>query len=274
MCNYTKKLVTLCMTALLTTLPVLPALALDPVMPHDQVKPGMFGTAYTVVDSTGEIKNFNVDIVGNMDNGKGSQPMIMAKASGPVIQEAGGILQGMSGSPVYVNGYLVGAVAAGIKEMTPYTFFITPIDEMLPLWKMPDRKNITRLRTIDLKKAAADKAKQKAEQEKKEAEPAKSDNAGKISGEELVARARKAAAEAANAETNAGDAAAKSDSQAMDTAVTESDAEAKPEITAEPKNVMYVGGFNQAGLNFLRQQLDPKGQYSFMQWEMLAARQT
>ena len=102
MCNYTKKLVTLCMTALLTTLPVLPALALDPVMPHDQVKPGMFGTAYTVVDSTGEIKNFNVDIVGNMDNGKGSQPMIMAKASGPVIQEAGGILQGMSGSPVYV----------------------------------------------------------------------------------------------------------------------------------------------------------------------------
>ncbi len=264
MCNYTKKLVTLCMTVLLTTLPVLPALALDPVMPHDQVKPGMFGTAYTVVDSTGEIKNFNVDIVGNMDNGKGSQPMIMAKASGPVIQEAGGILQGMSGSPVYVNGYLVGAVAAGIKEMTPYTFFITPIDEMLPLWKMPDRKNITRLRTIDLKKAAADKAKQKAEQEKKEAEPAKADNAGKISGEELVARARKAAAEAANAETNAGDAAAKSDSQAMDTAVTESDAEAKPEVTAEPKNVMYVGGFNQAGLNFLRQQLDPKGQYSFM----------
>lgn len=263
MCNYTKKLVTLCMTALLTAWPVLPALALDPVMPHDQVKPGMFGTAYTVVDSTGEIKNFNVDIVGNMDNGKGSQPMIMAKASGPVIQETGGILQGMSGSPVYVNGYLVGAVAAGIKEMTPYTFFITPIDEMLPLWKMPDRKNITKLRTIDLKKAAADKAKQKAEQEKKAAK--QGDDAGKISGEELVARARKAAAETVNAEISASDeaAAAKSEPQTIESAEAESTAEGT-KATAEPKNVMYVSGFNQAGLKFLRQQLDPKGQYNFM----------
>lgn len=62
-----------------------------------------------------------MDIVGNMDNGKGSSRMIMARARGPVIEQAGGILQGMSGS-VYVNGRLVGAVA-GIKEMTPARSF-------------------------------------------------------------------------------------------------------------------------------------------------------
>ena len=69
----------------------------------------MSGTAYTVVDNSGEIRDFAVDIVGTVDNGKGSTPMIMAKASGPVVEQAGGILQGMSGSPVYVDGKLAGS---------------------------------------------------------------------------------------------------------------------------------------------------------------------
>ncbi len=133
-----------------------------------EITPGMEGTAYTVVDHTGEIRDFHVDIIGTVDNGKGSTPMIMAKASGPVVEAAGGILQGMSGSPVYVDGKLVGAVAAGLKEMTPYTFFITPIENMLPLWSMPDTKNKTHIQTFDLKKYAADKEKEKKAQEAKD----------------------------------------------------------------------------------------------------------
>ena len=133
-----------------------------------EITPGMEGTAYTVVDHTGEIRDFQVDIIGTVDNGKGSTPMIMAKASGPVVEAAGGILQGMSGSPVYVDGKLVGAVAAGLKEMTPYTFFITPIEDMLPLWSMPDTKNKTHIQTFDLKKYAADKEKEKQEAAEKE----------------------------------------------------------------------------------------------------------
>ena len=115
-----------------------PARAMDPILPFQDVQQGMSGTAYTVVDSSGIIRSFDVDIVGNMDNGKGSSRMIMARARGPVIEQTGGILQGMSGSPVYIDGRLVGAVAAGIKDMTPYTFFITPIEDMTPLWSMPD----------------------------------------------------------------------------------------------------------------------------------------
>ena len=133
-----------------------------------EITPGMEGTAYTVVDHTGEIRDFQVDIIGTVDNGKGSTPMIMAKASGPVVEAAGGILQGMSGSPVYVDGKLVGAVAAGLKEMTPYTFFITPIENMLPLWSMPDTKNKTHIQTFDLKKYAADKEQAKKAQAQKD----------------------------------------------------------------------------------------------------------
>lgn len=139
-----------------------PAHAMDPILPFQDVKGGMTGTAYTVVDSSGEIRSFDVDIVGNMDNGKGSSRMIMARARGPVIEQAGGILQGMSGSPVYVNGRLVGAVAAGIKEMTPYTFFITPIEDMMKLWTMPDTKNKTRLKTVNIHKVVEERKKEEA----------------------------------------------------------------------------------------------------------------
>ena len=150
-----------------------PAHAMDPILPFQDVKGGMTGTAYTVVDSSGEIRSFDVDIVGNMDNGKGSSRMIMARARGPVIEQTGGILQGMSGSPVYVNGRLVGAVAAGIKEMTPYTFFITPIEDMMKLWTMPDTKNKTRLKTINMHKVVEDRKKEEAKAKEEDNKKAK-----------------------------------------------------------------------------------------------------
>ena len=75
----------------------------------------------------------------------------MAKASGDVINKTGGVLQGMSGSPVYIDGKLVGALAAGLKEMSPYTFFITPIESMLPLWSMPDPKAVNKYQQVNLK---------------------------------------------------------------------------------------------------------------------------
>ncbi len=125
--------------------------AMPEIMPLENVKSGMNGIAYTVVDNSGIIEPFNVEIIGLMDNGKGSSKMIMAKASGAVIDKTGGVLQGMSGSPVYIDGKLVGALAAILKEMNPYTFFITPIESMLPLWSMPDPKAINKYQQINLK---------------------------------------------------------------------------------------------------------------------------
>lgn len=138
--NLKKKMLALGLSLYLST-GMAAAASLPPTLPLSEVYPGMEGTAYTVVDETGEILPFHVDIVGTFEEGS-STNRIMAKASGPVVERTGGALQGMSGSPVYVNGSLVGALSAGIKGMSLYTFFITPIDEMLPIWDMPDYKAI------------------------------------------------------------------------------------------------------------------------------------
>ena len=116
------------------------ALAMPEIFPFDQLQNGMTGKAYTVVDDSGKIEQFDIQIVGLTDEGKGSKPVIMAKASGDLIKRTGGVLQGMSGSPVYINGKLVGALAATFKEMDPHMFFITPIESMLELWTLPDPK--------------------------------------------------------------------------------------------------------------------------------------
>jgi hypothetical protein len=244
------------LAALFLSAQAIPAWAMDPILTHDQIREGMTGTAYTVIDSSGELRDFQVDIIGLVDNGKGSQPMIMAKASGPVVEQTGGILQGMSGSPVYVDGYLIGAVAAGIKEMTPYTFFITPIDEMTPLWKMPDRKNKTRIHTIDIKKAAEDAAKAKADKEKKRKEREAAGAKDTVYGDELVARAKEAVAADKKAAAEKDDAAAEEKPSEAEKAVDTA--------KAEPKDVMYFSGFNQAGLDFLQKQIDPQGTMEFL----------
>ncbi len=243
-----KKVIATGIAAMCFATAAVPAHAMDPILPFRDVKGGMTGTAYTVVDSSGEIRSFDVDIVGNMDNGKGASRMIMARARGPVIEQAGGILQGMSGSPVYVNGRLVGAVAAGIKEMTPYTFFITPIEDMMKLWTMPDTKNKTRLKTVNMHKVVEERKKQAAKE--KEEENKKAETSGNailnrimdvIHEAEDTSKEMKAKQEAAEKETaekaksaaveTADQAAAKDAAKAEEAA----DAPAEEAATAEDK---------------------------------------
>ena len=143
---------------------------MPPILPYNEVTEGMQGTAYTVLDTTGEVRTFPVEIVGQMEGGKGSQRMIMARTSGHFIEHVGGVLQGMSGSPIYVDGRLVGALAAGLKDLSPYTFFITPIEDMIPLWSMPDTKNKTRIDTVDVVRAVEERKKAKEKDELRERE--------------------------------------------------------------------------------------------------------
>ena len=135
--------------------------AMPPILPYEEVTEGMQGTAYTVLDTSGEIRTFPIEIIGRMESGKGSQRMIMARTSGDFIEHVGGVLQGMSGSPIYVDGRLIGALAAGLKDLSPYTFFITPIEDMTPLWTMPDKKNQTTINTVDVVKAVEERKKAK-----------------------------------------------------------------------------------------------------------------
>ncbi len=160
------------MMAAFLEMQVTPASAMPPIMPVSDVYKGMTGTAYTVMDETGELRSFDVEIIGISRSGT-SMPYIMVRAYGPLMEENGGILQGMSGSPVYVDDYLVGAVSIGFKDMKRTTFFLTPAEEMVKLWDMPDDKNKARKPLIDLKAVAekkrADEEKERKEKKEKEA---------------------------------------------------------------------------------------------------------
>ena len=122
------------------------------IMSLNEIQPGMKGTAYTVVDHSGELKPMDVTVVGvtGKDAGKGATVRIIAKLSGPVAEQVGGLLSGMSGSPVYINGKLVGALSATLKEMSQYNALITPIELMTPILTMPDKLNQTHFPQIDV----------------------------------------------------------------------------------------------------------------------------
>ena len=180
-----------------TFLTPIKAQAMPEILPLEQIKAGMSGTAYTVVDGSGVIETFQVEIIGLMDNGKGSAKMLMAKASGDVIDKVGGVLQGMSGSPIYIDGKLVGALAAGLKEMSPYTFFITPIESMLPMWSMPDPKAVNKYRQAALNTSGVLTA--KAESKTDEVKPDDGKSAGDGGGEDKAGDAKSNAGKAEEA---------------------------------------------------------------------------
>lgn len=109
-------------------------------MPISEVREGMKGYAKTVVHGT-KIETFDVDVLGIMKNkGATGGDLVLVKVSGPLIDETHGIAQGMSGSPVYIDGKLLGAVAYGFPQSGGRIGMVTPISDMLNLWTIDDSK--------------------------------------------------------------------------------------------------------------------------------------
>ncbi|WP_040683226.1 SpoIVB peptidase S55 domain-containing protein [Thermosinus carboxydivorans] len=127
---------------LLALLLILPAALVQAVaiMPVDQVRPGMQGVGKTVVAGT-QIEEFGVEVLGVMKDKGPSGDLILVRTYGDVIERTGGIAQGMSGSPVYIDGKLVGAIAYGWSLTDHRIGMVTPIADMLKLWEMPDKAN-------------------------------------------------------------------------------------------------------------------------------------
>ena len=106
-----------------------------PLMPVRDLKPGMQGIGKTVI-SGDTIEEFNVEILGVTGN-EATGYSIFVRLYGDLIDKVGGVAQGMSGSPVYVDGRLVGAVAFGKVFNDSRYCFLTPIGKMLPLLDEP-----------------------------------------------------------------------------------------------------------------------------------------
>jgi len=89
----------------------------------------MRGTGRTVF-SGNQIDEFQVEILGVMDNAGPKESIILARLSGGPLEHTG-VLEGMSGSPVYIDGKLAGAVAMAFPYAKDPIAGIRPIEEML-----------------------------------------------------------------------------------------------------------------------------------------------
>jgi hypothetical protein len=109
-----------------------------PILPLQELRPGMKGTALTVVRGE-EVVSFPVEIVSIVPQME-SRPrhLIMVRVSGNVIEKTGGIAAGMSGSPVYINGKLIGAIGYGFNFSEHNIGYVTPIKDMESIWAWPE----------------------------------------------------------------------------------------------------------------------------------------
>ncbi|PYS92061.1 MAG: hypothetical protein DMF62_01480 [Acidobacteria bacterium] len=109
-------------------------------LPLSEVREGMKGTARTVFKGTTP-EEFNVEILGIIPGGVGpKQDLIVGRISGGPADRTG-VFAGMSGSPVYIGGKLVGAISYSFPFSKEPICGITPIEQMVAIF---EKKNAAR----------------------------------------------------------------------------------------------------------------------------------
>jgi len=112
--------------------PVIPAVPSTEVFPVSQIKEGMRGTARTVFRGS-DPEEFSVEILGVIPGSIGPhQDLIIGKLSGENAMRTF-VFAGMSGSPVYIDGKIVGAIAYSFPFAKEPICGITPIEQMISL---------------------------------------------------------------------------------------------------------------------------------------------
>jgi hypothetical protein len=109
--------------------------AQTPIMPIGDVKAGQKGVGRTVFEES-KVEDFDVDILGVLNNVQPKRDIIIARLHGKNLENTG-VIAGMSGSPVYIDGKLIGAVAFSYAYAKEAIAGITPIGEMLELRTRP-----------------------------------------------------------------------------------------------------------------------------------------
>jgi hypothetical protein len=109
-------------------------------MPVAEIRPGMVGIGRTVFDGT-HVEEFRAHIVGVLENVIGPhRNLIIARLEGGPLANTG-VIAGMSGSPVYVDGRLIGAVSYALGS-----FSKEPIAGITPIAEMTDSTLLTDVR--------------------------------------------------------------------------------------------------------------------------------
>src|SRR6202795_4631066 len=106
------------------------------ILPEEQIVAGMKGYGVTDMGDGKGIQRFDVEILGLLKRYAPGQDLILGRVSGIGLDKAG-IIAGMSGSPIYVDGKLVGALAYGWPFSKDPICGITPIQSMLDIRHAP-----------------------------------------------------------------------------------------------------------------------------------------
>lgn len=104
------------------------------IIPFSEIKPGMEGFGKTVIKGD-EIQTFSVKVINVIDNPGVLDDHIVVRVGGPTIRQAGGVAAGMSGSPIYINNKLAGALwgSWGFQVGAEPIALVRPIETMLAL---------------------------------------------------------------------------------------------------------------------------------------------
>jgi hypothetical protein len=106
-------------------------------MDTDEITPGMKGYGRTVFSGK-KIETFDVEVLGVLKNWEARSDMILVKMSGGPLEKTG-IIAGMSGSPVYINEKLIGAVSHGWSFSKDAIAGVTPIRAMMDVLKIDSK---------------------------------------------------------------------------------------------------------------------------------------
>jgi len=131
-----RSLIRLLIPGLLVSSVALAAVPNVPTMAPGALRAGQKAVVRTVF-SGDSVESFDAEIVGVVAGGGAEGDLILARATSPRVERTG-VAQGMSGSPVYVDGKLIGALSSGWAFSREPIFGITPIAEMLAVLDEPD----------------------------------------------------------------------------------------------------------------------------------------
>ncbi|MGA8767567.1 MAG: SpoIVB peptidase S55 domain-containing protein, partial [Candidatus Acidiferrales bacterium] len=116
-----------------------PARAADdpPTFPLSDVKPGLKGVVYTIFEGD-KVEKIDLEVIGVLHNAVGPKlDVILVRLLGDKVQQTG-VVAGMSGSPVFFDGRLAGALALKLGTFTREAIGgVTPIADMLEIEQAP-----------------------------------------------------------------------------------------------------------------------------------------
>jgi len=105
------------------------------IFPLKDVRAGQHGVGRTVFSGS-RVEEFQVEVLGVLENLGPRQSIILARLSGGPLASTG-VMQGMSGSPVYIDGKLLGAIALSFPLSKEAIAGIRPIEDMLRVMPQP-----------------------------------------------------------------------------------------------------------------------------------------